>query len=118
MSVADPRVPSGSSSLSHMTRSGVAAVPDILRQLEVRGIGWCFTEQPVLNFDSKNPKLVRDMILGVLAAVGEDHRRGISQATRTSYARRKGLAGNRGEPLRWARPREDLPADGGEEWGS
>ncbi len=105
-------------SLSRMTRGGVAAALDILRQLEARGIGWHFTEHPILNFDSKTPKLVRDVILAVLAEVDEDYRRRISEATKAAYSRRKALAENRGEPLRWGRPKKGLPADGGEERGS
>lgn len=100
-------------SLSRMTRGGVAAALDILRQLEARGIGWHFTEQPILNFDARTPKLVRDVILAVLAAVDEDYRRRISEATRAAYARRKALAESRGERLNWGRPKKGLPDDHG-----
>lgn len=105
-------------SLSRMTRGGVASALDILRQLEARGVGWHFTEQSILNFDAGTPKLVRDVILAVLAAVDEDYRRRISDATRAAYSRRKALADARGDPLRWGRPKKGLPGDGGEERGS
>jgi hypothetical protein len=35
-------------------------------------VGWYFTDQPVVNFDASTPKMVKDIILAVLAAVDED----------------------------------------------
>jgi len=78
-------------SLSRMTRGGIAAALEILRQLELHGVGWHFVEQPILNWDSQTPKLARDIILSVLAAVDEDYRRNISEKTRAALARRKAL---------------------------
>lgn len=78
-------------SLSRMTRGGVAAALEILRQLELHGAGWHFVEQPMLNYDSTTPKLAKDIILAVLAAVDEDYRRRISEATKAALARRKAL---------------------------
>lgn len=78
-------------SLSRMTRGGTGAALDILRQLEARGAGWHFVEVPILNFDSHTPKLVKDIILAVFAAIDEDYRRRISEATKASFARRRAL---------------------------
>lgn len=76
-------------SLSRMTRGGVGAALDILRQIEKAGAGWHFVEQPILNWDSQTPKLVRDIILAVFAAIDEDYRRRISQATKGALARKR-----------------------------
>jgi DNA invertase Pin-like site-specific DNA recombinase len=90
-------------SLSRMTRGGVASALYVLNRLERAGVGWHFTDQSVLNYDSTTPKLVKDIILAVLAAVDEDYRRNISVKTRAAYARRKALAEAQGIPLRWGR---------------
>ena len=94
---------------SRMTRGGVGAAFDLLRRLEMAGVGWHFTEYPVLNFDANTPKMVKDIILSVIAAIDEDYRRQISVAVRASYARRKALAEARGETVRWGRPPKSLP---------
>lgn len=89
-------------SLSRMTRGGVAAALELLRRLESAGVGWVFVEQPILNNDSTTPKLARDILLSVLAAVDEDYRARISRATKAAFARRKGLkAGS--DLKRWGR---------------
>ncbi len=77
--------------LSRMTRGGIGAALYILGRLEQAGVGWVFIEQPILNYDSNTPKLAKDIILSVLAAVDEDYRRRISQATKVALARRKAL---------------------------
>jgi len=100
-------------SLSRMTRGGVGAALDILRKLERLGAGWHFVQQPILNFDSHTPKLVSDILLAVFAAIDEDYRRRISDATKAAYARRKALAESRGDRLTWGRPRKALPRDDG-----
>lgn len=76
-------------SLSRMTRGGIGAALDILRQIEAAGAGWHFTEQSILNWDSKTPKLVRDILLAVFASIDEDYRRRISEATRAAMDRKK-----------------------------
>lgn len=76
-------------SLSRMTRGGVGAALDILRQLERIGAGWRFVEQPILDWDSKTPKLVKDIIFAVFTAIDEDYRRRISEATKAALARKK-----------------------------
>jgi len=78
-------------SLSRMTRGGIGAALDTLRRIEARGAGWHFTETPILNFDSSSPKLVKDIILAILAAIDEDYRRRISIATKGALAKRKAL---------------------------
>jgi len=89
-------------SLSRMTRGGIAAALEVLRQLERDGVGWHFTEQPVLNNDSNTSKLARDVILAVLAAVDEDYRERIRKATKAAFNRRKGLENGADLP-RWGR---------------
>ena len=64
---------------------------DILRQIERRGAGWHFIDQPVLDWDAGTPKLVRDIILAVFAAIDEDYRLRIGNATRAALARRRAL---------------------------
>jgi DNA invertase Pin-like site-specific DNA recombinase len=86
-------------SLSRMTRGGVGAALDILRQIERSGAGWHFVEQEMLNWDSKSPKIVKDILLGVFAAIDEDYRRRISEKTRSALARKK-AAGWRGKGRR------------------
>lgn len=93
-------------SLSRMTRGGIGAALDILRQLEHRGVGWHFVEQPILNFDSETSKLVKDILLAVFAAIDEDYRRRISEATRAAFARRRALNPNWRGP---GRPRKRPP---------
>ena len=100
-------------SMSRMTRGGVEAALYILRDLERAGVGWHFVEQPILNYDAGTPKLVRDVVLAVLAAVDEDYRRRISEATRAAHRRRKALAEARGETVRWGRPKKAIPGDPG-----
>lgn len=90
-------------SLSRMTRGGVGAALDILRTLERMGVGWHFTEQPMLNCDAATPKLAKDILLAVFAAIDEDYRRRISEATRAAYARRKALAEASGVPMTWGK---------------
>jgi len=95
-------------SLSRMTRGGVGAALYVLKRLENAGCGWHFVEQPILNFDSNTPKLAKDIVLAVLAAVDEDYRRTISSKTRAAFQKRKNLAAARGEPLKWGRPRKEM----------
>ncbi len=90
-------------SLSRMTRGGVASALYVLGRLERAGVGWHFTDQAVLNFDASTPKMVKDIILAVLAAVDEDYRRNISAKTKAAYAKRKALAEAQGVPLKWGR---------------
>jgi DNA invertase Pin-like site-specific DNA recombinase len=90
-------------SLSRVTRGGVGAALEILRRLEAAGCSWWFVEQSILDFDDHSPKLARDIILAVIAAVDEDYRARISRATKAAYARRKALAEANGTPLRWGR---------------
>lgn len=78
-------------SLSRMTRGGVGAAWDILRQLDRMRVYYHFTEQPILNNDAETPQLVRSIVQAVMAAVDEDYRRRISVATRAALARRKAL---------------------------
>jgi DNA invertase Pin-like site-specific DNA recombinase len=91
-------------SLSRMTRGGVASALYVLNRLERAGVGWHFTDQPILNFDASTPKMVKDIILAVLAAVDEDYRRNISAKTKAAFSRRKALAEARGDKVRWGRP--------------
>lgn len=106
--------------LSRMTRGGIEAALYVLKDLERAGVGWHFVEQPMLNFDAGMPKMARDIILGVLAAVDEEYRRRISEATKAAYARRRALADARGEKPRWGRPKKVTPDDhgGGEQSGN
>jgi len=90
-------------SLSRMTRGGIGAALDILRQIERRGAGWHFIDQPVLNWDAGTPKLVRDIILAVFAAIDEDYRLRIGNATKAAYARQKALAEATGSTMRWGK---------------
>ena len=97
--------------LSRMTRGGIEAALYILKDLERAGVGWHFVEQDILNYDAGTPPLARDIILGVLAAVDEDYRRRISDATKAAYTRRRALAEARGDKLRWGRPKKANPDD-------
>ncbi len=90
-------------SLSRMTRGGVGASFDILRQLDRMGVYYHFTELPILNSDAKTPKLVKDLVQAVFAAIDEDYRRRISVATKAAYARRKALAEANGDAFEWGR---------------
>ncbi len=90
-------------SLSRVTRGGVGAALEILRRLEQAGCYWWFTEQPILDFDSSTPKLAKDILLAVVAAVDEDYRARISRATKAAYQRKRNLAGS--GPVRWGRPK-------------
>jgi len=92
-------------SLSRMTRGGIGAAWEILRQLEAAGAGWHFTSTPLLNFDADTPKLVRDVILAVLAAVDEDYRRNIAERTRAFYKRRTALVGPNATVKDWRKAR-------------
>lgn len=97
-------------SLSRMTRGGIGAALDILHQIERIGAGWHFVEQPNLNWDSKTPKLARDILLGIFAAIDEDYRRRISEATKNAFQRRKNLGstgkwGKRGPDRKKRSPR-------------
>ena len=92
-------------SLSRMTRGGTYAALEILRKLEAAGVGWRFVEQPMLDNGSDTPKLAKDILLAVLAAVDEDYRARISRATEAAFQRRKNLAEAAGERVRWGRPR-------------
>jgi len=76
---------------SRMTRQGYEGAMYILRELESRGIGWHFTDMPILNYDANTPKLAKDIILGVITAIDEDYRRNISEKTKAALARRKAL---------------------------
>ncbi|HEV2317742.1 MAG TPA: recombinase family protein [Thermoplasmata archaeon] len=96
-------------SLSRMTRGGISAALDTLRVLEREGVSWHFVDQPTLNFDATTPKLARDIILAVLAAVDEDYRRNISQKTRAAAARKRALAAANGTDFKWGRPRKRVP---------
>lgn len=95
-------------SLSRVTRGGVGTALEILRRLEQAGCSWWFVDTPLLDYDSTTPKLAKDIILAVIAAVDEDYRARISRATRASYARRKALAEANGTPLNWGRPRKPV----------
>jgi DNA invertase Pin-like site-specific DNA recombinase len=75
--------------LSRMTRGGIGAALDILRQIERAGAGWHFIEQPSLNWDAGTPQLARDILLSVLAAIDQDYRRRISEKTREAFRRKK-----------------------------
>lgn len=88
-------------SLSRMTRGGVGAAWDILRQLDRMGVYYHFTQQSVLNSDSNTPKVARDIVQAVFASIDEDYRRRISEATRAAYARRKALAEANGDRFTW-----------------
>ncbi len=90
-------------SLSRMTRGGVGAAWDILRQLDRMGVYYRFTELPVLNSDASTPKVARDIVQAVFAAIDEDYRRRISEATKAAYARRKALAEANGDAFEWGR---------------
>ncbi|MDG6974096.1 MAG: recombinase family protein, partial [Nitrososphaerota archaeon] len=90
-------------SLSRVTRGGVGAALEILRRLEAAGCQWWFVEQPILDFDDQSPKLARDIVLAVIAAVDEDYRARVSRATKAAYVKRKALADANGTPLRWGR---------------
>lgn len=90
-------------SLSRMTRGGIGAALYILKQLENAGVGWHFTDQPILNYDSGTPPLARDILLAVLAAIDEDYRRAISLKTKASYTRRKALAEAQGRTFTWGK---------------
>jgi len=81
-------------SLSRMTRGGIGAALDILHQIERIGAGWHFVEQPMLNWDSSTPKLAKDILLAVFAAIDEDYRHRISDATKAAFARRRALNPN------------------------
>lgn len=100
-------------SLSRMTRGGVAAALDVLRRLEGYGCGWAFVDQPSLNNDSTTPKMARDILLSVLAAVDEDYRARISRATKAAFARKAALARAVGEKPIWGRRRKATPLDVG-----
>ena len=92
-------------SLSRMTRGGTYAALEILRKLEVAGVGWRFVEQPILDNGTDTPKLARDILLAVMAAVDEDYRARISRATKAAFQRRKNIAEVAGVRVRWGRPR-------------
>lgn len=92
-------------SLSRVTRGGVGSALEILRRLEKADCNWWFVEQPILDFDSSTPKLAKDIILSVIAAVDEDYRLRISRATKAAYQRKKNLAA--GDRVKWGRPRRD-----------
>lgn len=92
-------------SLSRMTREGVAGALYTLGRLKAVGVGWAFVEQPSLNYDADTSPLARDILLSVLAAIDEDYRRRISKATKGAYQARKNLAKANGERLRWGRPK-------------
>jgi len=106
-------------SLARMSRGGIGASLDILRQLEARGAGWHFTETPLLNYDSETPKLARDIIFAVLAAVAEDYRRRISEATKAKLAQLKGSGvklggrkiGSKNRPKSERSPSEPMKAE-------
>ncbi|EQD52380.1 resolvase-like protein [mine drainage metagenome] len=89
-------------SLSRMTRGGVEAALYTLHRLESAGVGWHFVEQPILDFESTTPKLAKDIVLAVLAAIDEDYRRRISLATKAAFVRRKNLEAGADLP-RWGR---------------
>ena len=95
-------------SLSRMTRGGTYAALEILRKLEAAAVGWRFVEQPLLDNDSTTPKLARDILLAVLAAVDEDYRARISRATKAAFQRRKNLGEAVGERVKWGRPPSKL----------
>ncbi len=95
-------------SLSRMTRGGIEAALYILRQLEMAGVGWHFVDQPVLNYDASTPKLAKDIVLAVLAAIDEDYRRTISAKTKAALALRAAGGQKLGRPkgARDKRPRK------------
>jgi DNA invertase Pin-like site-specific DNA recombinase len=97
-------------SLSRVTRGGVGSALEILRRLEAARCSWWFIEQPILDFDDNSPKLARDIILAVIAAVDEDYRARISRATKAAYQRKKNLAG--GGPIKWGRPKARRTSSG------
>jgi DNA invertase Pin-like site-specific DNA recombinase len=68
---------------SRMTRGGVEWSFKILRELADAGVGWNFTDLPILNSDNPDvPKMVRDILFAVFAAIDEDYRRMVSVNTR------------------------------------
>lgn len=97
---------------SRMTRNGIGAALYLLKQLESMGVGWAFTEYPILNFDSDTQPLAKNIILAILAELDRDYRERISKLTRAAYARRKTLAEARGETVRWGRPKKRENGDG------
>ena len=92
------------SSISRMSRGGIGASLEILRQLERAGAGWHFIETPMLNFDSNAPQLVKEILFAVLAAIAEDYRRQISRSTKAAYDRRKAAADASGVKVHWGVP--------------
>ncbi|MCI4338736.1 MAG: recombinase family protein [Thermoplasmata archaeon] len=90
-------------SLSRMTRGGIGSALYILDRLAASKVSWHFVDQPLLNFDSNTPKLAKDIILSVLAAVDADYRDRISKATRAAYQSRVNLAAGSGTTVRWGR---------------
>jgi DNA invertase Pin-like site-specific DNA recombinase len=93
-------------SLSRMTRGGIGSALYILDRLAASKVSWHFVDQPLLNFDSTTPKLAKDIILSVLAAVDADYRDRISRATRAAYQSRVNLAVGSGTTVRWGRHRK------------
>jgi len=97
------------SNLSRMTRGGISTALEILRQIETKGAGWHFIETPSLNFDSGASKLTKDILFSVLAALAEDYRRRISEATKAVYERKKAASLASGGKLHWGRSVGEKP---------
>lgn len=93
--------------LDRLTREGVSTTFAYVEQLADSGVGVHSYTQPLLSTAGEN-KLVRDIVLAVLAAVAEDERARISERTKAGLRRAKKAGKTLGRPSKFEEHRATL----------
>lgn len=93
--------------LDRLTREGVSTTFAYVEQLADSGVSVHSYTQPLLSTASEN-KLVRDIVLAVLAAVAEDERARISERTKAGLRRAKRAGKTLGRPSKFDQHRAAL----------
>jgi DNA invertase Pin-like site-specific DNA recombinase len=80
--------------MDRLTRRGIGALMDILKQLNASGVTVVSLREPFLSTDGP----ARDLLLAVFAWVAELERKQISERTKAGLARRRALGVKLGRP--------------------
>ena len=95
--------------LDRLTREGVSTTFGYVERLAEAGVGIHSYTQPLLSTAGEN-RLVRDIVLAVLAAVAEDERARISERTKAGLRRAKAAGVRLGRPSKLGAHRGQLQA--------
>jgi len=88
-------------SLDRLTRRGIYPLFNIFRQLKAFGVGWESLQEPW----ATNSGPVGEVLLAIIAWVGEQERKKISERVKAAHARKKAGADQQGAKVRWGRPK-------------